>query len=144
MQYSMYHKPVQQLSTVTVHQHQLVMASSTSSAFHPAKRTGLSVEGGDLHGDSDHPTVLDCPTRVVGCGCRGNVASTCRSGIHEHVLINPSNGVPVTGVELASTACGWASGEEACVADGREGYCSVVTQFHFLAQSQFRCTSALV
>ena len=31
----------------------------------------------------------------------------------------------LSGVEQASTACGWASGEEACVADGREGYCSV-------------------
>ena len=132
MQSNMYHQPVQQLSSVTVHQQQLVMTSSTSSAFHPVKMTELGVGGGDLHG-SDQPTDLDCPTGVLVCGCGGNVVRTCSSSIHKPVSINPSNGVPVTGVELASTACGWASGEEACVADGKEGYCSVVTQFHFLA-----------
>ena len=132
MQSNMYHQPVQQLSSVTVHQQQLVMTSSTSSAFHPVKMTELGVGGGDLHG-SDQPTDLDCPTRVLGCGCGGNVVSACSSGIHDPVPINPSNGVPVTGVEQASAACGWASVGEACVTDRREGYCSVVTQSHFPA-----------
>ena len=92
------------------------MASNTSSAFHPARMTGLCVCGGDLHGDSDHPTVLDCPAGVVECSCGGNAVNACRCGTPEPVLASPSYGATVTSVVQASSCYLWTRGGVVCVA----------------------------
>ena len=78
--------------------------------------------GGDLHGDSDHPTVLDCPAGVVECSCGGNAVNACRCGTPEPVLASPSYGATVTSVVQAGSCYGWTSGGVVCVAAGRQGY----------------------
>ena len=75
------------------------------------------VAGGDLHGDllggPDHPTGLDCPAGVVGCGCGGDAVTACRNGSNETVYTNPpSNGVTVSSVVRACSDYGQASGGE--------------------------------
>ena len=94
--------------------------SNVSSACYSAEMTGLGVGGGGLYGGPGHPTGLDCPAGVMGCGCGGNVVSACRSGAPEPVLTNPSNGAPVTSMVRAGGCCGLTVGGEVCVAVGRE------------------------
>ena len=100
-------------------------ASKASSVFHLAEMIGLGVGGGDLYGDSGHPTGLDCPAGVVECSCGGEAASACRSGAPEPVLTNPSNGAFVISVVQTGGGCGCASCGEACVTVGRQGHYTV-------------------
>ena len=64
--------------------------------------------GGDLYGDSDHPTGLDCPAGVVECG--RDAVSACRCGTPEPVLASPSYGATVTSVVQASSCYLWTRG----------------------------------
>ena len=109
-----------------------------------AELTGLGVGGGDLLGDSGHPTGLDCPAGVVECGCRGDAVRACRSGLDEPVFTNPSNGVTLISVEQAGSSYGWNSG-------GKYGWqqvyrdtaqCNKHCSLYFL--SEYGCTSAVV
>ena len=93
--------------------------SGWSSSCYCCCETAACVVGGDLKtellGGTGHPTGLDCPAVVVGCGCGGNAVTACRDGSHETVYTNPpSNGVTVSSVVRACRSYGPASGGE-CV-----------------------------
>ena len=109
-----------------------------------AELTGLGVGGGDLLGDSGHPTGLDCPAGVVECGCRGDAVRACRSGLDEPVFTNPSNGVTLISVEQAGSSYGWNSGGKyGWQQDYRDtAQCSKHCSLYFL--SEYGCTSAVV
>ena len=67
------------LSTTDYH-YPLVTTNSTCSALYPVTVAGLGVEGGDLFGDSNLLTGLDCPGGAVGCSCGERAVGDCLSG----------------------------------------------------------------
>ena len=109
------------------------------------------VAGGDLHGDllggPDHPTGLDCPAGVVGCGCGQDVVMACRSDFYETVDTNPSNGVTVLSVGRACSSYGRTSGGE-CVwqrVDRDTTECSKHSFLLFLVRIQvYQCSSLVL
>ena len=102
---------------------------------------------GDLLGDTVHHTGLDCPPWVVECGCGGDVVTACRSGSHETVYNNPSNGVTVSSVVRACRSYGLASGGE-CVCqrvDRDTTECSKHSFLLFIVRIQvYQCSSLVL
>ena len=126
--------------------------SGWSGSCYCCCETAACVAGGNLYcdllGDTGHPTGLDCPAGVVGCGCGGDAVTACRNGSNETVYTNPpSNGVTVSSVVRACRSYGPASGGE-CVwqrVDRDTTECSIHSFLLFIVRIQvYQCSSLVL